>query len=41
MLLINAIGTSWRKSIKEEKANLTTVSIYGHHPIKQQLNCFS
>ena len=32
MHLINALGTSWKKSIKEEKANLITLS--NHHLIK-------
>ena len=34
MQLINAFGTSWKKSIKEEKADLITLSIYDHHLIK-------
>ena len=34
MQLINALGTSWKKSIKEENANLITLSIYDHHIIK-------
>ena len=34
MQLINASGKSWKKSIREEKANLITLSIYDHHLIK-------
>ena len=41
MKLINAVGTSWKKSIKEEKANLITLSVYDHHLIKNTQNFFS
>ena len=34
MQLINASVTSWKKSIKEEKANLIKQSIYYHHLIE-------
>ena len=34
MQLINALSTSWKKPIKEEKANLITLSIYDHYLIK-------
>ena len=39
MKLVNALGKSWKKSMKEEKANLTTLSIYDHHVIKNN-QCF-
>ena len=33
--LINALRTSWKKSIKEEKANLITLIIYDQHLMKK------
>ena len=41
MQLINALVTSWKKSIKEEKANLITLSIFDHHLIKKNNQIFS
>ena len=40
MQLINALDTSWKMSIKEEKSNLIIVSIYDHHQITT-INFFS
>ena len=37
---MNALGTSWKKSIKEEKANLITLSIFNRHVIKNNQNFF-
>ena len=39
MKLVNALGKSRKKSMKEEKANLTMLSIYDHHLIKNS-QCF-
>ena len=36
MQLINALGKSWKKSRKEEKVNLITLSVYDHHLIKNK-----
>ena len=41
MQLKNTLGTSWKKSIEEEKANLITLSIYDQSlSNKKQSNFF-